>query len=83
VPKSPNDEVVRQIRESRKKRIQEFSAHRPGPDARRIYQVQSEWELIEGGVALLYGAEGSVRSILSPTGFESVVPFEGVFRRAA
>jgi hypothetical protein len=28
------------------------------PDGRRFYQVESEWELIEGGGALLEGAEG-------------------------
>jgi site-specific DNA recombinase len=32
------------------------------PDGRRYYQVVSEWELLEGGVALLNGAEGGNRT---------------------
>ena len=28
------------------------------PNGQRFYQVESEWELLQGGIALLYGAEG-------------------------
>ena len=32
------------------------------PDGRKVYRVTSEWELLEGGVALLGGAEGQNRT---------------------
>jgi hypothetical protein len=55
------------------------------PDGRKVYEVVSEWELLGGTVtssAHLDGAEGAVRSML-PNLPEAVIPFNGVFRRAA